>query len=292
MTSEAVPHASSAPPLPLLRRLEAGELMDEVFDLYKKNFRLFFGIAILLDLPVGALLVAAPDNNTGASAWINILNAVATFITTGALVYAAMERYLGRPATVIGAYRVGLRRALKMAGAALIAGLAASVGLLLLVVPGVLVALWSMLVAPIVVLENRGGTGALERARQLSSGQLWRVFFLSMSLLFVILVFTIVLLALAGLAATLTGTDQAPTPDRSSTAEIALQAVMTLVLVLFQSAWTPVLAAAQYLMYVDLRIRREAYDLELLAGAVEARVSREQRGAAEGMPALSRPGVT
>jgi len=66
---------------------------------------------------------------------------------------------------------------------------------------------------------------------------------------------------------------------------------VTLLLVLFQSAWTPALAAAQYLMYVDLRIRREAYDLELLAGAVEGRVEQERGAAAQGTPALSRPGV-
>jgi hypothetical protein len=71
--------------------------------------------------------------------------------------------------------------------------------------------------------------------------------------------------------------------------EILLGAVVMLVTVLFQSAWTPVLAAAQLLMYLDLRIRREAYDLELLVAAVEARQSAEKSAATAGVPALGWP---
>jgi hypothetical protein len=129
-----------------------------------------------------------------------------------------------------------------------------------------------MLMAPVVVVENRGGFGALERARKVAAGNLWRIFFVGLGLLFVTLVFSLVLVTLAGLIGAMTGLQSGVAPDRSDPAVLLLQAGTTIILMLFQSAWTPVFAAAQLMLYIDLRIRREAYDIELLVQAVEERV--------------------
>src|SRR5205085_2037686 len=82
-----------SPALPLLRPMEVGELLDEAFDLYKKNFRLLFGIAVLLTVPIGMLFVAAPVNSDWRFA-VNVVNYLAASVTSCALTYAAMERYL------------------------------------------------------------------------------------------------------------------------------------------------------------------------------------------------------
>jgi hypothetical protein len=126
---------------------------------------------------------------------------------------------------------------------------------------------------PIVTLENRWGIGMLKRAHQLSAGNLWRVFFVSLGLALVVLVFAFVLLALAGLIGALLEATPSQPVDRSNVALLVLQALVVVISVLFQAASSPIFAAAPLLAYLDLRIRREAYDLELLTAAVEERVA-------------------
>jgi hypothetical protein len=286
MNSKSLPRVvrpSGSQYLPLLRPMEIGELLDEAFDLYKRNFRLFFGITVVLYLPLGVLAVAVP-NDPGWLVVQYVAGSVAGAITTGALVFAALERLLGRHTTIAAAYRFGLRRCLRLISAEIVAGLAMSAGLILFIVPGIIVSLWFMLMAPVVVVENRGGVGALERARKIAAGNLWRIFFVGLGLLFVILIFVLVLITLAGLIGAMTGMQAGAAPDRSNPAALLLQAGTTMILMLFQSAWTPVFAAAQLMLYIDLRIRREAYDIELLTEAVEERVQ-----AAKGPASLLTP---
>ena len=52
-TQPLQPGGSRAARLPILRPLEILELLDESFDVYKRHFRLFFGIAVLVNTPVG-----------------------------------------------------------------------------------------------------------------------------------------------------------------------------------------------------------------------------------------------
>jgi hypothetical protein len=258
---------------PLLRPMEVGELLDEAFDLYRRNFRLFFGIAMLLYAPLG-LLILTGGENSGWTSLGNIVGGIAGLVTTCALGYAAIDRIHGRATTIAGAYRRGLGRMLRLFSASLIAGLAAFAGLLLLVVPGVIVILWMQLLTPVAVVENRGGIGALERARKLAQGELWRLFFIGIGLMMVVGVFNLAMLGLVGLLVGVFGLeDAAPGEPVDSTVQYVAFAVIYLVYTLSQSAWAPLLTLTQSLAYVDLRIRKEAYDLELLTGEVEARVA-------------------
>jgi len=166
-----------------------------------------------------------------------------------------------------------LSRFLRLFSGYLIYGVLLLGGVIAFLVPAFFVVLWAMLLLPIVVVENRGGLGAFHRARQLAAGNMWRLFFLALGLGLVVFIFLLVLVALAGLVASLLGTDQAETVDRSDSATLLLQAGVIVVSVLFEAAWSPVFTAAQLLVYLDLRIRREAYDVELLATAAEARAA-------------------
>jgi hypothetical protein len=265
--------ASLAPQtLPLLRPMEVGELLDEAFDLYKKNFRLFISIAVLWAVPLSAVQLATPET----SGWLYavlVVNSLASMVTNGALVYAALERHLGRQTTVAAAYRLGARRFFRLFSANLVYGLGLLIGFMALIVPGFIVGLWGLLLIPIVIMENRGGIGAFQRARRLAAGNLWRVFFVALGLALVTIVFSVVLVALAELPRALLGVGPSGTLDRTNPVAVVLQAVSTVISNLFGAAWYPLFAAAPVLAYLDLRIRREAYDLELLTNAVEDRVA-------------------
>src|SRR5439155_9386454 len=86
-------------PLPLLRPLEILELLDESFDLYKRNFRLFFGIAVLVNTPVSLLGLAA-RGSIPTAVGIRILASLISLLTMTALTRAALDRILGRPMTI------------------------------------------------------------------------------------------------------------------------------------------------------------------------------------------------
>src|SRR5438046_4808811 len=57
----------------LLRPLEIGDLLDEAFDLYRRNFRLFFGIMVILDLPITLLQIQLTDPQSApVTVWLGL----------------------------------------------------------------------------------------------------------------------------------------------------------------------------------------------------------------------------
>jgi hypothetical protein len=258
-------------PLPLFRPMEIGELLDEASDLYKRNFRLFFGTAALLIVPCNLLSVAVKDNETGQ--WLVFgLYILVSLVTTSALTRAAMDRLLGRETTIAGAYRRTLVSFLRLLPVSIVYWAAAFLGLFLFVFPGLLVFLWSQLLAPVVVVECRG-FGALLRPVRLAAGNVWRLFLLSQGLMLVIVIYLAVLGSLAALVYVTTGVNPILPPEGMDPVVLLTYSGVTVADSLIQSAWLPVWTNAQLLMYIDLRIRREAYDLELLSEAVETRVA-------------------
>jgi hypothetical protein len=125
----------------------------------------------------------------------------------------------------------------------------------------------------VVVMENKGGMRALRRCRELAAGNLWRLFFLGLGIAIVSTLVGIVMVALIGLVYEMTGAPgELPVHELDPRARL-LQAGAALVAGALQAAWSPVFPIAQLLAYLDLRIRRENYDLELLTSGVEARVA-------------------
>ncbi len=270
-------------PLPLLRPMEVSELLDEAFDLYKKNFRLLFGITVLVNVPINLLVLVFPYNSPGM--WVvRITGFFVNLITWTALTRAALDRLLNRETTITTAYQHAMRRLFWVLAGVLIYTLAGAVGTLLFVVPGVFVVLWSLLLLPVIVVENPGWTGLLRRPRQLAAGSVGRLFSLALGLVFLGFILGSVLGAIVVLMAATGGIDLQHPPDLSSGTGVVIWAAYLLVSALVQSAWAPVLAIAQLLLYLDLRIRREAFDLELLATAVEARVAAARSPAPTGAP--------
>lgn len=265
--------APPTPPLPLLRPMEIGELLDEAFDLYKKNFRLFFGIAVLVSVPFSVLSLLFLNDISRAWA-MRIANDFASLVSFSALVRAALSRRLARPITILGAYRQILARVPWVFAGAIIYGLAFSVGLVLFVFPGIVVALWGgLLLLPVILTENRGWSGVVKRPRQLAEGNLWRLFFAGLGLLLIWLIVMGVLAGFLALVVATVGFDPTRTVGLTSGVGRVMLGAYVLAAAVVQSAWIPILTTTQALIYLDLRIRREAYDVELLTTAVEARVA-------------------
>jgi hypothetical protein len=264
---------SPLPPIssvPLLRPMEIGELLDEAFDLYRRSFGLFFGIAVLLYVPVVVLALAVPPGSVW-SALVSLLNFLVSFLMVGAMTHAAMERLLGRQTTIIAAYGQAARRLFSLIAGLFVNFLAVLGGFILLIIPGIIVMLWSQLLTPVVIVEGRS-FAALGRCRELAQGHLWRLLMLVLAVFGASMVIGLVLAGLMGVAIALGGMDLNEPAIDTGPAMTLWQAGFMLVATLMQGAWYPLWMIAAVMLYVDLRIRREAYDLELLTRAVEARV--------------------
>jgi hypothetical protein len=199
-------------------------------------------------------------------------------IATGALTRAISERYLEREASVGGCYRYIFSILWRYLGAILAAGLvimlpiivascagafAAAAGpAICLIVPviigaavfTIMFALWFVFVSQVVVLERTGAIDALGRSRKLAKGNLLRI--LGMSLLILLLA------AIFGWGVSFAVGLVLPYVTSTYTAQTVVSSVFSGVVDLLLS---PLFAAAWILLYYDIRIRKEGFDLEMLA---------------------------
>ena len=106
-----------------------------------------------------------------------------------------------------------------VAAAAILAGIAITIGLILIIVPGLwLITIWAVII-PVIVIERTGALASFGRSRQLVRGHGWHVFG-TLVLVFVILLVVEFILALifaalplvlrSGLGTVISGTLAAP----------------------------------------------------------------------------------
>ena len=127
----------------------------------------------------------------------------------------------------------------------------------LLLLPGVyLYVSWSVAI-PVLLAENLRGTKALGRSRALVRGRFWPCLgVLALSFLLQLIVLFAILFVLAAIVDT-TGNDTLLFVEQSVSALVANTLVLP-----FQIAVTTVL-------YIDLRVRKEGFDVQLLSHALE-----------------------
>ena len=214
-----------------------------------------------------------------------VLSLIAVFLVLplaeAATTRAVSDRYLDRPATITGSYSAAIRRlgalvlqslilglgyaAVLVAAVALSAALAAALGagaipLIVLVLAAVVAGLVfvyvrTSLAPPATVLERLSGWAGLRRSWNLVNGLFWRLLGIRLLLGLItaaiggILVF-ILTLAGAGL---------------DGNGRFVLQQVAGAFAAVFVS---PITYIAVTLLYYDARIRKEAFDIEMLAATL------------------------
>ena len=274
-----------------LRPLSLGEILDRTFSLYRRHFLLFVGIAALPNLLVLALHLAqtvllrpaaAPASQvvaqfqSRASDTLMVFGVVGVFVAIivylvaylfaqGGTVFAVSELYLGRE-TSIGACLHRMRGQLgSLLGAIIVNGLAVMGATLLLIIPGIYVACRLITCVPAALLEDLGPRSSLERSFRLTKGYAGRSFviFLLYSILVyaAIVLFMFPFLFMVGLSA------KNPEATRVWMALSQVGNFLAGVVV------SPILTIATAVFYYDLRVRKEAFDLQLMmnpSGALPA----------------------
>lgn len=246
-----------------------GMVLDQALRLYAANFPLLLGIITLAYTPYYFLFVilalsgrSGPDSidpaNLAAlgisSILLLLLMIVLVPLSTGATAFAVSEKYLGRPVTILSAYRAAIGRLLSILGSQFVVGIAVWLGVLACLAPGIYLWVSWALVVPAIVLEKQAAFDGMRRSWDLTEGFRWKVFgvaaviaVLSFALLFGAIILATMLLIFLGDA-------------ESPRSQIITQTITTAA----SLVTTPLYSVVVVLLYYDLRIRKEGFDLVLL----------------------------
>jgi hypothetical protein len=262
-----------------LRPLAVGDVLDETFRIYRRHFRAFVIIMGAIAVPstilsivitvLAGLLGASFD---GGAAAIGVLAALLIMVPVGiviglaqvvaaaAVIRVASDAILGQPIDVGASFREGLGRLGSLLWGGFLTGLVT--GVLVLTCLGIPFAIYLglgwMLLIPLVMLEGLGATDAMGRSWQLVSGHRWRLLIVS------------ILIGLIGFLLV-----SIPTGIFSFVAQIAIMALRSSQMAIlasqigntiFQAIGQTLFGSIFYitltLLYYDLRVRKEAFDLQ------------------------------
>jgi hypothetical protein len=172
-------------------------VLGEAWKLYRAHAAhlLLIAFVIYLVAAVVAGLLSLAGGFLGALLG-SIVEFFAAFLLQAALVKAVQDVRDGRADLSFGETVSAATPYLwPVAGASILAGIAITVGLILLIVPGLyLITIWAVIV-PVIVIERSGALASFGRSHQLVRGHGWHVFG-TLVLVFLILIVVDILLGL------------------------------------------------------------------------------------------------
>jgi hypothetical protein len=224
------------------------------FAIYGGNWRtisLTYAIAMLPIAMLHAVLLSA--ERVGLASIVSVVFMLSGMLMGAVVTVIISDLCLGLQPGVWRSYRRGFANAGKLIGTYLLAALISTGGLLLLLIPGIVWAIWYMFVVPVVVLEQSGGRAALRRSRALGKGCYLR----NMGIVFLValplsLIIWLLAYAIASLVAPAIGS------HTTSVMQGVEEILQTLVL-------SPLLSIPGTLLYYDMRARKDGYGAAQLA---------------------------
>jgi hypothetical protein len=165
--------------------MSIGAVLDEAWTLFTRYFLQFFLIALAvfgtINLLYALVVSAISDGNAGAVALLGVVGVATAIVGTtwlqGAFVYAVQDARDGSFDASIGEVFARVSSFVgRLVAAGLLAGMGIALGLVLLIAPGLyLLTIWAV-IAPVIVIENRGVIEPFGRSRELVRGHGWTVF--------------------------------------------------------------------------------------------------------------------
>jgi hypothetical protein len=244
------------------RARSATELIDATFQILRRNAAPLFTLAALFAIPnaiaAAALLPATqvmPTTTTLGATFGNSLTylvvlLVISAVTQTAMILASSDAYLGRPVDAADAVKRALPKALIMFVAYILTFIAIGIGFIFFIVPGTIVALAFFAVPCVIAIENADIGQAFSRSNNLSKGLKGHIFVTYLLGGLLVLVGSIIITVIANMGRGV-----------SPTVQLIVQALLQILLV-------PIFPLIVTLVYYDARIRKEGYDIELMAQQV------------------------
>ena len=277
-----------------LQPMGIGDILDRTFRLYRANFMNFFLIMLIVQVIMYLVGLAwqisfAPEMQSrivsrsnapyipgfsffGGMILMIVIGLILRQIAIGTLTVAVSAAFLGQPTDIGSAYKAVRGKLGLLFAATVLNSVLVGLGFMACIVPGVWLALSWLLVSEVVVLEGRRPWEALRRSRELMRVKTDKGFVRNnVTKASVILLITFILGAVA------TGIVTIPFAILNFMQHIAhrvptlfgpLQIAQGLLTAVVQAAVAPIGPVAMILFYYDIRIRKEGFDLQVLAAAM------------------------
>ena len=182
-----------------------------------------------------------------------------TLVVTGAVTYGVFQELRGQRATIGETLSVGISRFLPILVVGILYGLAVTLGLCALCIPGFILLCMYYVATPATVVEEAGPFAAFGRSAELTDGNRW-------SILAIILVLGVLVgglsFVVAFAAAALSGGLSAVSVENA-------QAAVQLGTTLLKAPFAALQAIPPVIVYYDLRIGKEGADVEELVKVFE-----------------------
>lgn len=166
-------------------RLEIGQVFERTFGAIKRNLLTFSLLAFLFSaLPQFIVQWQVLQFSRGSMQWGltglgSLLTVIGVFLLQGALTYGAVADLNDRRPSFGECLSHGLRSFLPLIGLAIVMGVAILCGFILLIVPGVLMALAWSVATPVLVVERKGIFGSIGRSADLTRNYRGAIFLIA-----------------------------------------------------------------------------------------------------------------
>jgi hypothetical protein len=225
-----------------------GGVLNRAWRVLSRNFLAFGAVTAVASLPT--LWLADSGQRAGWLIAGALVSDMMRRLSQAILVYAALQEMRGTRSSLRQSLQLGWQRILAVIGLAVTASVLTALGFVVLIVPGVMVAVMSFVATPACVVERLDPFSSLERGARLTSGHRWKIFGL---------------LLLVGLPLAIAGA----VFDEVAEAVGVGGALTTLGEMMGDAIWNAVLAALAIATYHDLRVAKEGVDTAELAAVFE-----------------------
>lgn len=235
-----------------LRPRSSTELVDAAFQLYRRDpvpfitgFAIIYVPWLIISVLTGMTEAMQSGQFSSRIALAGLVGAFIYMLTSCVATCLANDAYFGRPLDLANAYRQTLKRFGDVFVAGIIAGFCTMIGMFLLVIPAVYIYCRLFAIRQAVLLENLSGTASLTRSWKLSKENTLHVF--------LTLALAILLVLAVAIGASIIG--------RLLPTFVLQQVVATVITCVVY----PLVGIIETMLYYDIRIRREGFDIEYLA---------------------------
>lgn len=251
-------------------QFDFGRVVGQTFSLIGRNFPLFMLLALIfVGIPQFGILFAQSWTvaNQGMDAMFQVsmigvlITMLTAFILQGALTRAAVDDLSGSGVKFGAALGDGFRFFFPLILVAILVTLGVWIGLLLIFIPGIMLAVRWSITSPIVVIERDGPTKSMGRSAELTEGHRWAIF--GLFFLYAVLVWASQLI-LATILGSLGIASGAPLLGLGAFGLVSMGASATL-----QALITLISTVGSAVLYFELRRVKEGVGIEQLAAVFD-----------------------
>lgn len=268
-------HASPGASMPgssdfVIRPLDFGQLFDVSIKLYFKYFKYIAGAVAVVMIPFYffflffQLSIGYTPSTLGPAVALyfiplSFLMMFAFALQQGAVIRIISDIYLGKEPSIADSYRAAFRRFVSLILGGLLYFIIIAFTSLLLLIPGIYFSIALFFMPYIIMIENKGATDSLNRSLGLVSGSWWK--------LFLVLLLAGILTMIAGSIVSIPMT-VIPFMTSDPQTMMKIMPFTQFVQGIVQLLVYPFTFVIAILFYYDLRVRKEGFDIEMMANEI------------------------